>query len=297
MDARHTGAGPIRILFLAAFLAGLWLASGLRPAPSAAADESYRNSLGMDFRLIPAGTFVMGSPQTEPDRKADESPHPVTLSKPFYLQVTEVTLGQWRAVMGRAFFFRRKGDPDSPVTRVSWHDAVDFVSELNRMRLGTYRLPSEAEWEYACRAGSRTAFSWGDGAECSRAMFDNNTLRSGKCAGYAKERDLPVHSPAPVKSFAPNAWGLYDMHGNVWEWCQDWYGEYPASQALDPAGPPSGNEKVRRGGSWFGESPLGRSANRNYGHPASRYQTTGFRLVLVKLPTLVEIEDREQDGP
>lgn len=271
----------------------LWL---LRPSAGPAA-ETYRNRLGMEFVRLPVGTFMMGSPPEEPHHHPNETLHRVTLTRPFYLQTTEVTLAQWRAVMGRRFFFRRKGRGDMPVIKVSWYDAVRFIGRLNRMNEGLYRLPTEAEWEYACRAGSTTAYSWGPEIDCSKALYHNNTLKSGRCVAAARRRGLHVNAPAPVKRFPPNAWGLYDMHGNVWEWCQDWYGPYPRAAVMDPQGPESGSDKVRRGGSWFGDGTLCRSANRNYGHPASRYRTTGFRLVLEALPDLPAIEDREADGP
>jgi formylglycine-generating enzyme required for sulfatase activity len=156
---------------------------------------------------------------------------------------------------------------------------MNFVEKLNALKEGTYRLPTEAEWEYACRAGSQQSFTWGNTNECAWAMYGNNSIKSEECIPYIKSRGLPVDGPAPVKSYPPNAWGLYDMHGNVWEWCFDWYGAYPPQAVSDPKGPDSGAEKVRRGGSWFKDGWLCRSANRNFGHPASRYRTLGFRIV------------------
>jgi formylglycine-generating enzyme required for sulfatase activity len=262
-------------LFCVILLAGIFLPSLIHTA-----EKTIRNSLGMEFVLIPAGAFLMGSPGYEAHRHKGETQHRVRISRPFYMQTTEVTLKQWRAIMGRKLFGRRKGKGSMPVTRVSWHDCTDFLKKLNALNQGRYRLPTEAEWEYACRAGSTTAFSWGNGADCSKAMFGNNSRKSEECLEYVKssKRLLP-NSPAPVQSYPPNAWGLYDMHGNVWEWCQDWYGPYPASPVEDPSGPVSGPGRVRRGGSWFKHSYSCRSANRAYGHPPTRYRTTGFRLV------------------
>jgi formylglycine-generating enzyme required for sulfatase activity len=239
----------------------------------------FRNDRGMEFVLIPAGRFVMGSPASEPRRNLDEVQHQVTFTKPFYMQNTEVTVAQWQAVMGGKLFGRSRGS-DSPVVRVSWFDTQQFIAKLNALGEGTYRLPTEAEWEYACRAGATAAFAWGDQITCAQAMFCNNSEKSGECISFVKQKGLPMDGPAPVKSYAPNAWGLYDMHGNVWEWCEDWYGPYPQSAVTNPKGPESGSAKVRRGGSFFREAQFCRSANRNYAHPGSRYQTLGFRVVL-----------------
>jgi len=241
-------------------------------------DKKFWNSVGMEFVLIPAGTFLMGSPADEPFRNPDEVQHQVTITKPFYLQRTEVTRQQWGALMGGKPFGSRDGD-DLPVVKVSWHSSMRFIEKLNAVGEGTYRLPTEAEWEYACRAGSQEAFTWGKNISCGQAMYGNNSLKSKECLEYAKKRGLPMDGPAPVKSYPPNAWGLYDMHGNVWEWCSDWYGDYPQHAVSDPAGPDSGKLRVRRGGSWFKGSWLCRSANRNFSHFASRYRTLGFRVV------------------
>ncbi|MCP4669245.1 MAG: formylglycine-generating enzyme family protein [Deltaproteobacteria bacterium] len=263
------------MLFCVLFLSGMFLPSHIH-----ASEKGFRNSLGMEFVLIPAGAFIMGSPVDEAQRRKGELQHRVTISRPFYMQTTEVTLKQWRDMMGRKLFGRRKGKGTMPVTRVSWHDCRDFIKKLNALQEGTYRLPTEAEWEYACRAGSSTAFSWGYKADCKKAMFANNSLKSEECLAYVKsKRRLLPDSPAPVKSYPPNAWGLYDMHGNVWEWCQDWLGPYPPGLVKDPSGPESGPGRVRRGGSWFKYGHSCRSANRAYGHPPTRYRTTGFRLV------------------
>jgi len=276
------------------------------PSPVLASEKVFHNSLGMEFVLIPAGKFIMGSPKDESNRSISEVQHPVTISKPFYMQTTEVTLKQWWAVMGKRFFGRRKGTDDMPVTRVSWHACMQFIKKLNAQKEGVYRMPTEAEWEYACRAGTSTAYSWGNRIDCNRAIYSNNSMKSGECLKYIKSRSMAVDGVAPVKSYPPNAYGLYDMHGNVWEWCIHWYGDYPASAVTDPRGPDSGYRKIRRGGSWFGHGYLCRSANRNFGHPASRYRTTGFRLVWTESGDLVgkeeekywiQMEEERQDGP
>jgi sulfatase modifying factor 1 len=251
------------------------------PARLLCDEKVFTNSVGMEFVLIPAGTFMMGSPPNEPHRNRDEIQHQVTLSKPFYMQTTEVTLKQWRALMGKRFFglFKRRGKANNPIVKVSWFDSVEFIEKLNALNEGIYRLPTEAEWEYASRAGSKEAHSWGKGIDCAKAMYSNNTLKSADCVEYVKSRGLATDSPAPVKSYPPNAWGLYDMHGNVWEWVHDWYGAYPHSAVVDPKGPETGTERVRRGGSWFKYGWACRSANRNFAHPATKHNTLGFRVV------------------
>jgi formylglycine-generating enzyme required for sulfatase activity len=248
-------------------------------------DKKMINSLGMEFVLIPAGTFVMGSPPEEAHRDRGEDQHLVTITKPFYMQTTEVTLKQWWSVMGKKFFGRRKGNQDGPVTKVSWFDCIEFIEKLNSKGQGVYRLPTEAEWEYACRAGTKTAYSWGREIDCTRAMFANNTKREQEhsCVDFVESKGLKINRPAPAKTYAPNAWGIYDMHGNVWEWCEDWFQNvYPKGEVKDPWGPDYSDEgKIRRGGSWFGRGFVCRSANRAYANPASRFETTGFRLVMV----------------
>jgi formylglycine-generating enzyme required for sulfatase activity len=255
----------------------------LIPASAFSAEKTVINSLGMEFVLIPAGTFVMGSPIDEPHRHRDEVQHEVTITKPFYMQTTEVTLKQWRDLMGAKFFglwrWRWRGEGDMPKVKVSWFDAVDFIEELNERKEGIYRLPTEAEWEYATRAGSTTAYTWGKDIECSKAMYSNNSLKEGNCVEHVIAKGLTEDEPAPVRRYPPNAWGLYDMHGNVWEWVQDWYGEYPTTAVVDPKGPDSGTIRVRRGGSWFRFGWSCRSANRNTSHPGSKYNTLGFRVV------------------
>ena len=247
--------------------------------PVYALEKTFTNSLNMEFVLIPAGPFKMGSPPDEPGRKSNELEHEVTIDRPFYMQTTEVTVKQWRAVMGTRFFFKKKGTDHMPVVKVSWDDCIEFIGKLNALGEGFYRLPTEAEWEYACRGGNTSAYGWGDTIDCSKAMYANNTLKTDVCVKSVQSSGLPTDQPAPVKHYPPNAFGLYDMQGNVWEWCQDWYGPYGKDAVKDPKGPKSGSDKVRRGGSWYGPGTRCRCANRNFSHPANRYQTTGFRLV------------------
>ncbi len=245
----------------------------------AEAKQRYVNPLGMEFILVDPGVFTMGSPLGEGYRAPSETPHPVEISESFYMMTTEVTLGQWWTIMGKPWIGRQKGTPDMPVTKVSWFDCTRFINRLNEIYRGTYRLPTEAQWEYASRAGSHIAFAWGNELKCDEAMFANSIAGATDCMRYSQTRGFPPNRPAIVKSYTPNAWGLFDMHGNVWEWCQDWYGDYFPGSVKDPQGPGSGIARVRRGGSFFGPADLCRSANRAHAHPASRLNTSGFRLV------------------
>jgi formylglycine-generating enzyme required for sulfatase activity len=258
----------------------LFILYSFSPSPAPAFEKVFRNSLGMKFVHIPAGVFLMGSPLNEPHRNGNEVQHQVTISRPFYLQTSEVTLKQWRALMGTSFFAEHRRADTFPVTRVSWYDCMDFIKALNEQEGKLYRLPTEAEWEYACRAGSTAAYYWGDGIDCSKAMYGNCSEKDSECTKYIKSRGLPLNGPVPVGSYQPNAWGLCDMSGNVWEWCRDDYGAYPTLPVVDPVGPQSGSYKVRRGGSWFKYGYYCRSANRNFAKPSDRYRTTGFRIVL-----------------
>lgn len=250
----------------------------LLPHQVKAVEKVFTNSLGMTFVLIPEGAFIMGSPLNEPHRDGDERQHQVTISRPFYMQTTEVTVEEWRGLMGERFFVQPKGD-NVPITGVSWRDIMEFIEGLNTRKEGIYRLPTEAEWEYASRAWSSSPYSWGNTIDCRKAMYSNSTGISDECVKYFTAIGLANDQPSPVKSYPPNAWGLYDMHGNAWEWVMDWYNSYPESTVIDPGGPEKGSYKVRRGGSWFVSGHMVRSANRDASFPASRYKTTGFRIV------------------
>lgn len=222
----------------------------------------------MKFVLLPAGSFIMGSPKLQLGGRAiGEYQHPVTLTRPFYVQTTEVTQGQWKKVMGgNPSDFQNCGD-DCPVENVSWNDAQRFIALLNEKENVThYRLPTEAEWEYACRAGSTTAFTFGD---------DINRL--GEHAWYVKNSSDMTHMVGTIKS---NVWGLYDMHGNISEWVEDWYNkEYPIGPVTDPEGPQSGRSRVIRGGSYSDKYNWCRSAWRGSPNPDLRQNRIGFRLV------------------
>ncbi len=234
----------------------------------------------MTFIKVMPGNFIMGSPITERLRDKDEHQHPVTITSAFYLQETEVTLKQWWAVMGKRWLSRRKGKEDMPVTRLAWYDCIKYIKKLNQDSKWKYRLPTEAEWEYACRAESTTAYSWGSGIDCAKAMFANNNKKDRECTLFYESMKINPNGPASVKTFDPNPWGFYDMHGNVWEWCSDVYAEYLAGPASTTYSTMEVESRVRRGGSWYKHAHYLRSANRTYGHPSAKFKTTGFRLVL-----------------
>ncbi|MBW2193189.1 MAG: formylglycine-generating enzyme family protein, partial [Deltaproteobacteria bacterium] len=215
----------------------------------------------------------MGSPRKEPGRLGGEIMHKVNISKGFYIQTTEVTQGQWASVMGNNPSKFKKCGADCPIERVSWKEVQQFIRKLNeKEKQNLYRLPTEAEWEYACRAGSTTAFFNGDISETVCRRDPNLDIVGWYCGNSGNK----TH---PVALKRPNAWGLYDMHGNVSEWCQDWYGGYPQGYVTDPAGPSNGIGRVHRGGSWRRSAMGCRSAQRFKDGPAWKYHFLGFRLV------------------
>jgi len=241
---------------------------------------------------IPAGTFTMGSPDSEPARWSDEGPRTrVTLSQGFWMGKYEVTQSEYLAVMGSNPSYFQGGN--LPVERVSWNDAVAYCAALTTRERSAgwlpagyiYRLPTEAEWEYACRAGTTTPFHYGSALRSGMANF-YGYYEYPPCGGSTWYCYNPsgtyLGRTTSVGSYAPNAWGLYDMHGNVWEWCQDWYGTYPGGSVSDPQGAPTGSYRVFRGGSWYyyGGAGICRSADRGYDSPALGYHGLGFRVVL-----------------
>ncbi|HOD84247.1 MAG: Serine/threonine-protein kinase pkn1 [Planctomycetes bacterium ADurb.Bin126] len=234
----------------------------------------FGNGVVMDFVRIPPGRFLMGSPEEEPNRQNDELQHEVTISKPFYMGIYEVTQEQYAAVMGiegwRQSQFR--GRPRNPVEGVNWNDAAEFCKKLSAKTGKTVRLPTEAEWEYACRAGAKTEYCNGAGLAALREV--------GWCSYDGRAGS--AQTPRTVGSLKPNAFGLYDMHGNVYEWCSDWYHHDYRAQAttVDPQGPASGKVRVVRGGCWFFGPRICRSARRGGYDPSDRYSGDGFRVVL-----------------
>ena len=311
--------------------------------PAQAAPPTWRNSIGMPFVRVPAGTFWMGSaatqdtpaalaqrfPLLEPERftlLADESPvHQVQISRAFYMGQHEVTVGQFRHFIAASGYqpeseadgtggygynpaydpaTTRRGDAfegrnpryswrnpgfaqgeNYPVVNVTWNDAQALATWLSRTEGHTYRLPTEAEWEYACRAGTRTLYPHGDdpqGLLRSANTFDQDSATHWpKWQQHAlKGRDGYAFT-APVGSFAPNAFGLHDMLGNAWEWVADWHGDdtYAQGPVRDPQGPDDGNVRVRRGGSWHTWAFYARCGYRNWNSPETRYTLVGMRLV------------------
>lgn len=282
-------------------------------------EDGWESVLGIRFVSIPLGEFLMGSPRTESGRRTDETQHRVRITKPFLLAIHEVTLAQFRTFVGatgyqtsaerdgrggsgwnrnsrtfdrHAFYnWRNPGfaqEEDHPVVNVSWNDAQEFCRWLSRLEQRSYRLPTEAEWEYACRAGTTTQFSSGNQAE-TLVRIGNVADRSARQFWAAAasnwtflQADDGYAFTCPVGKFQPNAWGLYDMHGNVWEWCEDRYGTgyYQVSPLEDPLGPAAGNERVCRGGSWGTRAALCRAAFRNHGGSDESQRFIGFRLAL-----------------
>jgi uncharacterized protein (TIGR02996 family) len=252
------------------------------------------NSIGMRLALIPPGRFRMGSPVSEAGRKEDEIPlHEVEITRPFYLGVFPVTQRQWQAVMGSnpSYFCTTGGGKDEvkgldtedfPVEQVSWDDAQAFLEKLTRLpeevkSRWRYRLPTEAEWEYACRAGTSTPFHLGKSLSSWQANF-NGDYPYGDA-----EKGPSLGRTCAVGSYRPNVFGLFDLHGNVWEWCSDWYDEdsYGTSPPRDPPGSSSGSVRVLRGGGWGSIGQNGRAASRYGGPPSYRFYNLGFRVAAV----------------
>jgi len=259
-----------------------------RSAGSSAYPEEWTNSIGMKFRLIPAGSFMMGAVPGDGEAEADEKPqHRVEITRPFHIGAYEVTQEQWQRVMGNnpSYF---KGS-NLPVEQVSWNGAGSFCEKLSRMDGERYRLPTEAEWEYAARGGDDgKKYVWGD-----QSMPIVNGLKQANVADVSAKRkysDLTIFAgyddgfteTSPVGSFAPNGYGLYDMAGNVWEWCSDWYnrGYYGTTASLrDPKGPEQGVVRVHRGGSWHIVPGYLRSSSRYGDSPDYRLAYRGFRIL------------------
>ena len=250
--------------------------------------DTFKNSIGIEFKRIEPGSFAMGSKQAsnmartdrqpartsrkngpanrQPARNDERPSHTVEFSAPYYIGVYEVTEAQWTQVMGG-----NKGSSNEPVTGISWYDAQSFCTKLSATPAEsagqrTYRLPTEAEWEYACRAGSETAYHFGD---------DPSLL-----SNFAWHAENSVAKKQPVGQKKPNAWGLYDMAGNAYEWCNDTYGTYPSELSKSPDGRPDTIYRVLRGGSWESTPWFCRSADRCWNNPAARCDINGFRIVV-----------------
>ncbi|MCB1986702.1 MAG: formylglycine-generating enzyme family protein [Nitrosomonas sp.] len=225
------------------------------------------------FRWCEPGTFLMGSPEDEPQRDGDELQHEVTLTKGFWIADTPVAQALWQIVMG-SNPSRFKGE-ERPVENVSWEDIWVFIAKMNGMKPDLKLcLPTEAQWEYACRAETTTPFSWGDQIDSTLVNFKGAVpYNNGTESEYRRQT-------IEVKTLPCNDWGLYQMHGNVFEWCQDFFGDFPTGSVIDPLGPETGVERVLRGGSWMHLGRHCRSAyrsHRNY-NPSRRIDAYGFRL-------------------
>ena len=264
------------------------------PAAGQLTSRQVENSIGMRFALIPAGEFVRGSPESESGREEVEGPQRrIHLTRPFYLGVHEVTQGQYRRATGRnpsfyavsgggAAYVAGRNTDDYPVDSVVWEDAAAFCEALSalpaeRIAERIYRLPTEAEWEYACRAGTDTPFHYGTSFSSRQANFKGKWPYGGANEGPF------VGRPTPVGLYEANAFGLYDMHGNAWEWCQDWYGPdyYATSPDADPLGPESGQRHVFRGGGWGVRADYCRSAHRSHAiEPRQYLYSLGFRVAM-----------------
>jgi formylglycine-generating enzyme required for sulfatase activity len=230
---------------------------------------------GMEFVRVPEGCFQMGSPADETGRDDDEGPvHEVCVDN-FWMGRTEVTQGQWQEIMGYNPSHFKNG-ADYPVEEVGWYDVQHYIQKLSSRSGNDFRLPTEAEWEYAARAGTHTPFSFGQTISPDQINYDGNFPYRDAPKGIYRQK------PTPVASFPANAFGLHDMHGNIYEWCQDWYEKnyYLNSPRSNPKGPSSGSGRVIRGGSWYLNASTCRSADRDRIRLDDHYNSLGFRLVL-----------------
>jgi len=265
--------------------------------------EQISNSIGMLLVSIPPGEFLMGSPATEARRASEEYQHRVLITKPYWLGAYQVTQAEFaRVIHENPSYFSHTGkgrdrvvDLDTeglPVEEVSWDDAIEFCARLSsapeESKLGiTYRLPTEAEWEYACRASTRTPFHFGSSLAGMEANCDGTEPYGSELKGRFLDR------PTTVGSYGANAYGLHDMHGNVWEWCQDWYSvsAYERSRLTDPKGPSGGTCRVARGGGWNTPARFCRAACREWYSPSRRFGHLGFRVAAVQTRKKIDLAE------
>lgn len=245
---------------------------------SIATGSDYLEFISQRMRWIPAGTFLMGSPNDEAERRDDEIQHEVTLTQGFWLADTCCTQALWQAITGTnpsRFHEDEVLSRELPVESITFVEVQAFITKLNASfdNKATFAPPSEAQWEYACRAGTSTPFSFGDTISTEVSNFDGNNPYDRSPKGEFRGKTMPVNS------FTRNPWGLYQMHGNVWEWCSDWYAKYSLDDVIDPTGPESSSHRVVRGGGWFSDARNARSACRNWVDPGYRDQYLGFRLL------------------
>lgn len=275
------GAVSLAILLLASTPIGPISLLAADPIPQTthaqATIEGEVNSIGMSFVRLEPAVFRMGSLPSDSKRRSDETQRTVEITKPFLIGRSEVTQDQWKRIMNTEPWRERrytKSANDFPATAVSWDDVNQFCRELSRKEMRSYRLPTEAEWELACRGGTRTIYSFGSDSEYMR---DHGWIGSNSF-------DIGERYAHPVAKKKPNPLGLYDVHGNVWEWCSDWHSTPAATRVTDPIGPKKGTMRVIRGGSWHGVATLCRSASRFRRRPNSRLNDLGFRVVLEVQP-------------
>jgi formylglycine-generating enzyme required for sulfatase activity len=248
------------------------LADGVKPCvPQKTILLGKRVKIPMTFSFIPPGSFLMGSPEQEEGRQSIATLHPVSLTKGFWLGTHEVTQAQWQRVLGKnpSLF---KGDENRPVERITWDDCQGFCRKMEEKTEQRFRLPTEAEWEYSCRAGTTTPFFFGATISTDQANYHGDYTYGGGTKGVYRKQTTPVGQ------FPPNAWGLYDLHGNLWDWCQDGYGEYNLVDIEDPLND-NKTARVLRGGSWGDGPSRCRSAFRNWNAPFDRTDYCGCRLV------------------
>jgi formylglycine-generating enzyme required for sulfatase activity len=275
-------------------------ATAIDPASSPAPARFYRTvaTIPANFAWVPSGVFVMGSPTNESLRISNsETQHNVTLTKGLYMGQFLVTQGSYLSLMhtNPSYFNTNHGyslDLTRPVEQVSWADATNYCAQYTAQEQAAgrlppnfiYRLPTESEWEYACRAGTTTPFYYGNNLSNSMANFDGEYEYVGGVGTVFNSSGVFLNRTTSVGGYQANAWRLYDMAGNLWEWCQDWYGTLSAASLIDPQGPASGSERVFRGGTFNATGALCRSANRNKTNPAIGANTIGFRFVLALTP-------------
>ncbi len=271
-------------------------------SPPVESGRFYKRFTPEGLVAIPPGTFTMGSPGSERGREPDETQHMVTLTRGFWMGQREVTQGAYLSVIGSnpSYFTngvhalpggsggRVTNDLRHPVEQVSWIDATNYCARLTQHDLTAglipvdyaYRLPTEAEWEYACRGGTKSAFGFGNAIRQGMANFDAILEYDSATGSELKRSNVPIYRTIETGSYSPNAFGLCDMHGNVWEWCSDWYGNYPIGEVTDPTGPTSGDFRVYRGGNWGNPGVYCRAANRSGFYSGEGYNYNGFRVVL-----------------
>ncbi|MDR3234124.1 MAG: SUMF1/EgtB/PvdO family nonheme iron enzyme [Planctomycetaceae bacterium] len=249
------------------------------------------NGVTLEMVSIPAGTFTMGSPENEAERRKDETAHPVKMTVPFWLGKYEVTQAQWDAVMeNNPSHFK---GPQLPVEMIKWSDAAAFCAKLTEREHAAghlpadyvYTLPTEAQWEYACRAGTTTTFNTGDNLTTAQANYDGNSPYNGNAKGEFRNKTTEGGT------FPPNAWGLCDMHGNVWEWCLDSFRPYPKDSETDPVSPLNESQHIARGGSWINQAHLCRAAFRNRLGTGFVCHHLGFRLALCRSHTSTSAQE------